>query len=88
MLFRSRPELPDWVTDSRLTGFYVRCLTPGWVQAGDGITLLVRNEAAMTIVEANDVLYDKSNPLESVEQLLSTPALADSWHRILKKRLA
>src|SRR5262245_38510807 len=51
------PLLPLWVQQSGWTGFYLRCLRPGWVRAGDRIELVQRLAEPLSIADANRVLY-------------------------------
>lgn len=68
------------------TGWYLRVLREGEVEAGDLITLLERPYPEWTIARANHVMHvDKLNRELSLE-LAACPALAPAWVRSLRKR--
>jgi MOSC domain-containing protein YiiM len=80
------PQLPLWVQESGLTGFYFRVLQVGAVQAGDGFVL--RSRGRITLAEANRVMHRDKQDLGAVQALLAEPALSASWQRSLGRRLA
>jgi MOSC domain-containing protein YiiM len=45
-------RLPSWIRANGWTGFYLRVLRPGAVQAGDALALVERDPAAPTVREA------------------------------------
>ena len=66
--------------DSRRTGFYVRVLQEGELQAGDSIAVLHEDPARLTIRELTDVYVTKNPDRKQIERVLSVPALPRSWH--------
>lgn len=80
-----QPLLPDWVRDSRLTGFYFRVLQPGVVEVGQ--TIEVVSKGSISVAEANELMYAEVDR-EGIERLLEDPALSASWQRSLRTRLA
>ena len=80
-------ELALWVKETGLTGFYLRCLEPGEVRAGDGIFLEEKAEQGFTVAAANRVMHGDGGGPEGIERLLATPALSAEWKRMLKSRL-
>ena len=75
------------VMASQKTGWYLRVLTPGTVQAGDRLTLESRPEDAVTLEEINAALLGTALDREQVEKHLSLPELAAGWKRMLRRRL-
>ncbi|MBS3966045.1 MAG: MOSC domain-containing protein [Truepera sp.] len=82
------PKLALWVQETGYTGFYLRCLEPGWVSPGDLITLLERDPQSVSVAEANRVMHHDKNDLAVIEQLLRGLSLSKSWRATLEKRLA
>ncbi len=68
------------------TGWYLRVLREGLVEAGDVMTLLDRPHPDWTIERANYVMHvDKLNRELSLE-LAACPTLAQAWVKSLRKR--
>ncbi|MFC5598427.1 MOSC domain-containing protein [Deinococcus cellulosilyticus] len=78
-------DLAVQVTESGFTGFYLRVLQEGTVQAGDAITLLEKGR--ITITETNRVIHVDRNDRAAIEQLLLEDALAATLRDGLQKRL-
>lgn len=93
----SQPRQPCWkqarrygikdlvaqIVRSGRTGWYLRVLREGVVEAGDVMTLVERRCPQWTIERANHVMYaDKNGGLE----LAACPALSESWAAYLRKR--
>ena len=56
------PRLPLWVQQTGWSGFYLRCLRPGWVRAGDRIELVRQLDDRLSIADANRILYGDMAP--------------------------
>lgn len=69
------------------SGWYVRVLTPGTVQAGDALILESRPEHGLTVDDANRALLGEALETELIAQLLELPELAAVWKRGLRRRL-
>ena len=80
-------QLALWVKETGLTGFYLRCLEPGEVRAGDGLYLVERPEHGFTVAEANRVMHGDRQDIASIEHLRAVPELSAEWKRILGSRL-
>lgn len=74
------------VTESGFTGFYLRVLKQGMVQAGAEITLLEKGR--LTIAEANRVMHVDRQDQQGIAMVLQESALSDAWRETLGKRLA
>ena len=68
------------------TGFYLRVLTPGVVQAGDEIVLEARPQPELTLQRLNELEFGAFDP-EYARTMLQAPELAEGWKRILRRRL-
>jgi MOSC domain-containing protein YiiM len=82
------PKLALWVQETGYTGFYLRCLEPGWVTPGDAITLLDRDPRSVSVAEANRVMHQDQSDLAATERLLEIQSLSGRWRATLEKRLA
>jgi MOSC domain-containing protein YiiM len=85
---RGGKELALWVQESGRTGFYLRCLEPGEVGAGDKVVLLERPARGASVAEANRVMHRDKHDIVGIKRLLALPALSASWRRTLEKRLS
>ncbi len=80
------PKLALWVQETGRTGFYFRCLEPGWVASDQTVTLVERSPYGVTVVEANRVMYQDQDNAAGTERLLAVPELSGSWRKMLEKR--
>ena len=69
------------------SGFYVRVLEEGDVQAGDAIAMVSRDPIAMTVAEVNSALYLDKQPAQA-ERARQIEALSPGWKRSFEKLLA
>ena len=75
-----------WVKETGLTGFYLRCLEPGEVGAGDEVSLVQSPGHGFTVAEANGIMYGGGDA-SAIERLRAVPELSAEWKRMLKSRL-
>jgi ribA/ribD-fused uncharacterized protein len=68
------------------TGWYLRVLEPGVVQAGDELKLEMRPHPALTIARVNAGMHQEFDHTFA-RALLDVPELAAGWRRILQHRL-
>ena len=80
-------QLALWVKKTGLTGFYLRCLEPGEIRAGYGLSLIGRPEHGFTVAEANRVMHGDRQDVASIEHLRAVPELSAEWKRMLGSRL-
>lgn len=76
-----REDIIKKFLDSRRTGFYVRVLEEGSLQAGDTIAILKRDPDQVTIREITDLYLMKTPERSRIERVLSVKALAISWRK-------
>jgi MOSC domain-containing protein YiiM len=74
------------VTAMRQTGWYLRVLEPGQVQAGDVLRLESRPQPELSIARLNEHMHGAFEPAFA-RQLLDVPELAAGWKRIIVHRL-
>ncbi|MBP7961567.1 MAG: MOSC domain-containing protein [Caldilineaceae bacterium] len=82
-------KLPNWVnaTIAALrTGFYLRVLTPGMVQAGDTLALVERIHPDATLWAVNDCRYHHFDPAFAA-RLAALPELMGSWQKHFRNRM-
>jgi MOSC domain-containing protein YiiM len=72
---------------ARRTGWYLRVLTPGTVQAGDALALEARPNPAVSIRRVAENILGAFDAREAHE-LLAVPELAEGWRRIIEMKLA
>ena len=81
-------EFADEVARSGRTGWYLRVLEEGWVEAAAVLHLVDRPFPAWTVTAANAVMHGRPRDLEGGARLAALPALAASWRATLAKRTA
>jgi MOSC domain-containing protein YiiM len=83
------PKLPEQVQQTGYTGFYLRVLEEGEVQAGDELVLVGRHPEAqrMTVFDAARIMLFGKHDLAASERLLAIPGLASSWQEMLTERI-
>ena len=80
-----RDDIIKKMLHSRRTGFYLRVLREGSLQAGDAITILKRDLRRLTIQEITDLYLTKQPARSTIERALSVEALAISWRDHFKR---
>ncbi len=79
----------DWVKQTVImnrTGFYLRVLTPGFLQSGDAWLLRERPSPEASISVINDCVYLNFKP-ETAKRLLEAEGLAEFWKEQLREKL-
>ena len=69
------------------SGYYLRVLKPGWVEAGERIVPLLKDPNGISIEKANDLMHKTKKDWEGIREILSVMALSDSWRETFQKRL-
>jgi len=83
----SLPDLVKRTRETLRTGFYLRVLTPGTVQAGDAWRLDDRLRPGLTLRVVNFCSYHQFDAVLA-HRLVDTPELAASWRDRLRRELA
>jgi len=79
--------LPNWISGSGYTGFYMRVLQDGLVRKGDAFELLERHPDGITIARVNDVLYGRFRDLDLIEHLTDVPEFGADGRAMFAKLL-
>lgn len=83
----SEPLLPKMVVKNGFSGWYLRVLTPGTIEAGQGIERIARPHPAWTVRRAHETMYRKGVAADELKELANLPALSEAWHRQLTAKL-
>lgn len=82
------PQLPVWIRQTGYSGYYLRVLKEGTLQAGDSAVLKERGAGRITVAVANAIMYSSDATSEQIDRLLNEKALSVSWRKQLTKKLA
>jgi len=96
----SQPRIPCWQQDDKVcsdgffklviqtgkTGFYLRVLEEGTIEAGDAIQLIERPYPQATIVRLNRALHEPKNT-ELTQEFLKLEPLSVDWHEMFASRV-
>lgn len=80
------PGFQQRVIATLRTGFYLRVLAPGFVQAGDAWRLQERLYPEITVQRVNECGHHTLDPV-FVQQLQAIPELSAGWKRIFDSKL-
>lgn len=83
-----RKEFATDVIEAGKTGWYLRVIQEGTVEAGMPIELVERQHSEWTIAAANEVIYRGRRNAAAMQALAACPALSAAWRDDLQKRLA
>ena len=79
------PNLREQVKDSGRTGWYLRVIREGMVEAGNVVKMLDRKYPQWTIRRVQEVFYDLANNHEAAQELANLPETDPSWKtKVLK----
>ncbi len=62
-------HLARWVFETGYTGFYMRVLSEGLVEAGSPFERVERHPDGITVARVNDVIYERAHDLDLIEHL-------------------
>ena len=79
-------ELTGMVVRNGRSGWYLRVITEGWMEAGTPVTLIERPNPEWTIARANEIMLHRQLDLPLTLELANVPGLADSWVEELLER--
>ena len=80
-----RSDMVKLVVDAGRTGFYMRMLKEGVVKQGDALSLVKKDDHAITVAFANSVFHHNRKDSDGIERVLSAPALSASWRESFEK---
>jgi MOSC domain-containing protein YiiM len=81
-------ELTGLVVRNGRSGWYLRVLEEGWIEAQMPVVLIERPNPAWPIARANEILHHRRTDLPLTLALAEVPGLADSWVEELRERAA
>jgi MOSC domain-containing protein YiiM len=81
------PKMAVFVQQESFTGYLLRVLEEGDVQAGQSMQLLERPDQGVTVAEANRILNVNKLDLEGAERLLAVPDLPVALRPDLERRI-
>ncbi|UGS33887.1 Protein YiiM [Capillimicrobium parvum] len=81
------PKIAKWVQDAGFTGYYLRVLEPGSVQAGDSVERLVSPHPALPISEINRLLYRDRRDGAGMRRALAAEQFAAQQRAVFEQRL-
>lgn len=79
-------ELTGMVVRNGRSGWYLRILDEGWIQAQMPVALIERPNPLWTISRANEILHHHRTDLRLTLDLADVPGLANSWVEELRER--
>jgi MOSC domain-containing protein YiiM len=79
-------ELVRLVVGNGRTGWYLRVLEQGYIEAGMPVDLIERSNADWSIARANEILHHRRTDLALTLELAAVPSLAKSWVDELHER--
>lgn len=79
-------ELTGLVVRNGRSGWYLRVLQPGWIEAGMPVVLMERPSPDWPIARANEILHHRKTDLRLTLELANVPRLANSWVLELRER--
>jgi MOSC domain-containing protein YiiM len=80
------PRLAVLVQQNGRTGWYLRVVEPGQIEAGMTLELISRPFPEISVQWANTVMYAKPRRPADDQRLSQCPALSDAWRTDLEKR--
>ncbi len=79
-------ELVGLVVRNGRTGWYLRVLKQGWIEAQMLVVLIERPNPEWSIARANEILHHRKTDLPVTLKLADVPGLAGSWVEELRER--
>jgi ferredoxin-NADP reductase/MOSC domain-containing protein YiiM len=82
------PELPALLVSHHRPGFYLRVITEGHIQAGDAIVKTGTGPGALSVADADALLYLPGRDPGKLRAALQIPALSPGWQGSFRDLLA
>jgi MOSC domain-containing protein YiiM len=79
-------QLVSMVVRSGRSGWYLRVLNEGWIEAQMRVVLIDRPNPAWSVARANEILHHCKTDLPLTLELANVPGLATSWVEELRER--
>ncbi len=81
------PSLALWVQETGFTGWYLRVLQPGSVEAGQALVLRERPHPDWTITRLNAARFGQATDVAQLTELAACQALSENWRAWFRRRL-
>jgi MOSC domain-containing protein YiiM len=81
-----RDDMVKRFAESNSSGFYFAVLEEGALQAGDEITIVERDPAAVSVADINHLYYRQSQDPDLFARAVALEALPQSWRDYLSRR--
>lgn len=82
------PDLLTRVQRTGRTGWYLRVLQEGFVQAGDTLGLMNRPNPDFTVQLVNDIIHKRLSDVSVMREVEVLPELADACRNTVQRRIA
>lgn len=82
------PDLAVTVVHNLRTGWYIRILQTGTVQAGTTVTLIERPHPDWPLTRAARIRFNSNLPIEEAQALAHIPELSQRWQEWAQRKLA
>jgi hypothetical protein len=82
-----QPELPALLVSHHRPGFYMRVLTEGHIQAGDQVIKTRTGPHALTVADADALLYLPGRDTAKLRLATQIPALSPGWQQSFRDLL-
>jgi len=83
-----QPELPALLVSHHRPGFYMRVITEGHIQAGDQVAKVTAGPGALSVADADALLYLPGRDPAKLRVALQIPALSPGWQDSFRDLLA
>jgi hypothetical protein len=81
------PALPALLVSHRRPGFYMRVLREGRIQAGDQIVKTATGPGAVSVADADALLYLPGRDQANLARAVQIPALSPGWRHSFRELL-
>jgi len=81
-----RDDMVKHFAESNTSGFYFAVVEEGTLQAGNEITIVERDPAAVSVADINHLYYMESRDPELLARAVALEALPPSWREYLSRR--
>lgn len=85
-LFLGVERIVDWMRDQPLTGYYLKVVEGGMLEAGAELQLVERGPAEWTIERLNRAMFEEIGDLDLVAHLESLEVISPNWRRSLRRQ--
>jgi len=81
------PSMSKRIHDTGFSGFYLRVIKNGYVEADSEAEFINKDSSGFTIDMVNTLMYRDKNNFEKIRELIQVDSLSSGWRDLLLKRL-